>query len=632
MIGLTMITKGDENPESLSRCFNSVAKWVDGIWIAITTEDKDRKIRDVCKRYGANYKYVPLKFHRKIGKKEVQWLKKYLGYKPKLKVGDRIFQFDKARNYSFKNVDKKMDWILWLDVDDVMRNAHNLKKVEQWADKLTPKPADALFFNYLYQVIPADKGEKCTVCKRPHNDLRIKHVLIEHLRERFVRNGNKYKWIAPIHETLIEQTQTTKIDVSEFKEIKDELPDVVHLTSQERMVKALKRNLKNLEMSIYDNKGKDPRPIYYLGKAYFDLKTSKYHDKAEALFEIYLKSSGWKEERSQCWEYMGEIYRGRKQHNNSIKCFHNALIEHEGFPSTYLNMSFSYLIKEEWDRALSWMVLSARVPAPKSTLVNNPRDLTAKMLEIGYLANLKLNKLDEAWASAVKLVEMFPEKEEMKNRYNFTTQLKQERELTQMFMRLAKFYESTGQTDKLPELVRSAPEQIKNNPFIVDLHKKVIPPRKWGEKEIAIYTGPGFTTWSPKQISNPGESFVGGSEEAVVYIAQELNKLGWKVTVFNDPGGDEGDHEGVKYLQHFKFNNKDEFNILIGWRNIKFFESDYTAKKKYVWCHDILNPIDHTPELLKKIDKLIVLSPWHRTNVPDVPDEKIMISSNGVSL
>jgi hypothetical protein len=178
----------------------------------------------------------------------------------------------------------------------------------------------------------------------------------------------------------------------------------------------------------------------------------------------------------------------------------------------------------------------------------------------------------------------------------------------------------------------AVPDTIKDNPFMSDLMNKVLPPKKHEDNEVSIYCGPGFTTWSPANLKKKGESFVGGSEEAVMYLAKALNKQGWKVTVYSDPGADEGDWDGVKYLPYFKFNKKDKYNILIAWRRPDFVDWNCEAKKTYIWCHDIINQLDITPERLSKITKLIVLSPWHRTNIPDIPDEKILISSNGLQL
>ncbi len=618
-IALCMIVRGDENPNDLIRCLNSVAKYVDGIFITVTQEDKG--IKAVAEKYGAFVDLQAETFNRIVTQEEIDWFKGSLGWDPIAKAGDKIFQFDKARNHNFLRVPETYDWILWLDTDDIVRGAEHLKEVAKFASERKPEAADSVFFNYIYQAEIVD-GQ-------------IKNIVIQHLRERLIKanlvRDGVYKWVAPIHETLIEQRPTIKID--------DPRCDVVHLSNIERMQTAIQRNIRVLELSIYDTQGHDPRPIYYLGKACFDLRTTENYDKAIKLFNIYLSGtpefnftnkSGWAEERAQCWEYMAEVYRTRSEHNNSIKCLMNSLIECEKFPSIYLSLAYSYLLKQDYDRAVFWAKLAAHIPDPQTTLVTNPRDNKARFLEVMYHANLNMSKLDEAWAAAQKLAELFPGQEEIQNRLRLTGGMKNQRELTQMIMTIANYLKQTGESYKLKPLLSSAPADISQNPFMVDLYKQIYPPRVWMENEIAIFCGPGFTTWSPKKLKDPQGSFLGGSEEAVVYLSQELVKKGWKVSVYADPGEDEGEYDGVKYYPYYKFNAQDQFNILVAWRNPKFVDGNYKAKKTYIWCHDICNNMDYTPERITKITKVIFLSHWQREAVKNLPEEKCFYSNNGI--
>ena len=453
------------------------------------------------------------------------------------------------------------------------------------------------------------------------------------MRERLIRNNGAYTWVAPIHETLIEQRPTVKIE--------DRSVEIVHLSNLERMSKAIERNIRTLELSIYNTKGSDPRPTYYLGKAYFDYKDKPHFEIALGLMYAYLNGtkshsfnnkSGWAEERAQCWEFISEIYRFYGEYNNAIKCCVNGMIEAETSPTLYLSLSLCYTLKGEWQRALNWLKTAISIPKPMTTLVINPKETAARAHEISYHANLNLSRLDEAWASAQTLAELFPENPEMQNRYRMTSELRNERELTKLVMEIAKYLKSSGQTQKLKPLLSAVPDEIVNNPYMVDLWKQTFPPRKWMDNEIAIFCGPGFTNWSPKLLENPNNSFVGGSEEAVIYLSAELAKLGWAVTVYADPGTDEGEYGGVKYQPYYKFNGLDEFNILVGWRNPKFALGGYNAKKLYIWNHDIQNPLDYTDDVVSKITKVIFLSPWHRKNVPNLPDEKVLLSSNGIML
>lgn len=620
-VALTMIIAGSENPESIRRCLTSVGKNVDGIFITITTPTDGKKLEKVCKEFGAIVDYKPFSFFTEVGEDDVTWLAEFMGSKPEVKAHDKVFCFDKARNHSMSLVPKDYDWFIWMDADDVWRGAENIKELIAFAKT---NKADAVFLNYIYQAEIVEG--------------KLRNVVIQHLRERLLKNDGSYEWVAPIHETLIEKKPTIKVD--------SQLCDVLHLSTEERRKDALLRNIKTLELSIRQTKGADPRPVYYLAKAYFDcllqLGKPEYLQKAKKLFEIYLlgsadynyqNKSGWGEERAQCWEYLVEIYRQLGEYNNAIKAGHNALIEDERFPSIYVNMALSYLMKNEYGRALFWIKLGARVEQPKTTLISNPRDLAARTLEVIYHACLQTSQLDEAWAAAQKLLEIFPDSEDIKERAKFTNGLRQQRELTKMTTQLAQYLAKSGEQHKIVPLLLSTPALIEDNPIITQMKNQFIPPRVWGEDEVAIYCGPGFTTWSPETIkgTNPME-FVGGSEEAVIYLSKELALQGWKVTVYADPGRNEGVHDGVTYLPYHKFNQRDQFNIVVAWRRPSFVDQNISANKIFIWCHDIQNQLDYTEERLAKITKVMVLSPWHRGNIPNVPDEKIMITANGITI
>jgi len=610
-IALSMIVKGDEQVSDLKRAIESVKSQVDGMFITITTES-DGELKKMAEGMGAIVAYEPNLFFHSVTKDEIKWAKDF-GLTPTAVPGDKIFLFDQARNYCMNLIPKTFDWIFWMDTDDVFRG-ESLKKQAQIADE---NQAQSVFMNYIYQADIVDG--------------KIQHILIEHLRERLIKNDGSYKWVAPIHETLIEQRPTKKIDTKEC--------DVLHLSDNERKVRAISRNIKVLEYAVMLCKAEDPRPVYYLAKAYFDVwlndKNKDSLMQAKHLFGLYLDGphpSGWTEERAQCWEYLVETYRSLGELNNAIKCAHNSMIEDERFPSVYINLALCYLYKMDYNRALFWVRLGTKIDQPQTTLVASPKDLQSRTLEVIFHCALNTSKIDEAMAAAEKLCELHPGNQEFINRVNLARNIKNQSELTRIMVEMAKYLESTGETAKLKPLIDATPQLIKDNPFMIEWANKVYPPRVHSNNEISIYVGPCFTTWSPKSLENPGQAFIGGSEEAVIYQALALTKCGWKVTVYADPGADEGEHDGVTYLPYYKWNKQDEFNIVIGWRRPDFVDQNYKAKKNYIWCHDLLNPQDFTEERLAKITKVMVLSPFHRSNIPNVPDEKIMITSNGVAL
>ena len=164
---------------------------------------------------------------------------------------------------------------------------------------------------------------------------------------------------------------------------------------------------------------------------------------------------------------------------------------------------------------------------------------------------------------------------------------------------------------------------------------KFLPERAWANNEIAILCGPGFEQWSPKSL----KTGLGGSEEAVVYLSRELTNLGWKVTVYANPMGDAGDHDGVEYKQWYDLNIKDRFNVLILWRIIGLV--DFNPKARYImmWAHDVPSNPDINEQRLNKIDKIAVLSEYHKSlfrmskdgQFLPIPDEKFLLTTNGIS-
>lgn len=607
-IALAMIVKGSgKEPERLDKALSSIAPWIDGIFITLTGHSNEiKKAEEVCKKYKANISYKDATLV--ADEKMVKWLADFFGYAPHMKVGDKMFLFDVARNYNFSQVSEEYDWIVWMDCDDIFRGADKLHALAEMGEQ---RNIEAFYFNYLYQV-DVQNGK-------------IAQILIEHVRERMVRNNGHFKWIAPIHETLIEQVPTNKTDSNDC--------DVVHAADDADRRNSLTRNLNNLELSVFQSDGKDPRHIYYLAKAFYDIRTPEYDKKAIPLIHAYLygeHKSGWPQERAEACVYLSDLYRRTNQLNNAVKACMNALIEGPQNPAIFVNLAQTYVHKKEWENALFWVKIASTIPLPHTTLVRNPRDVQAMIYEIIYNCAINMSKIDEAWKAANKMKELAPNDVQTINAFNFISSLREQRDMTLKIVELANHLKATGQWQKIKPLLAAAPNITIQTPYYQELYMKNNPPKYWNDKEIAIYCGPQFTLWSPKKYNDPKDTFIGGSEEAVICMGNALKKLGYKLTVYADPGDDEGDCDGVTYLPYWKFNRLDHFNIIIAWRNVSFFEQGLNVKQKYVWLHDIQNPLDYTKERIASVDKFFFLSKWHRDNVPQLPEDKVFITTNGI--
>lgn len=598
-----MILKDTEPMDIIARHLDSVAPYVDGIYYTITHSTK-KPSKEAVELQKAIAVYCLTKNYPEPVFSNFKWVK----------------DFSAARNFNWSQVPEDFEWVFWMDADDIVRGAERFQESIEKANKIN---AEAIFANYLYQVELDANGQ-------------IRNVLIEHLRERLIRNNGAYKWVGAIHETLIEQRGTNKVDMQDF--------DVVHLTDGERMGKAIYRNIEILEEELKkQGKQQDPRIVYYLGKAYFDLRTEENFQKAELLINKYLNgsetnvASGWEEERSQAWQYLSEIARIRGQINKAIKSTMNSIIENPKFPQYYIDQALNYVYQKRWDKALFWVQLSQHVPYPRTTLVLNPRDMQARVYEILFNIAIGNNNIEQAYAATEKLYEIFPDDSMIKERLTGLKEVKEDNETAFRIVQLVKHLEARGERDKIEWLLKAVPSKIAEEPIISSIRKDFLPSKVWKDNEIAIVCGPGFEKWGPESLKKG----IGGSEEAVIHVSRELAKLGWHVTVYADPEKTEFyEYEtgSVTYKLHYEFNPYDNFNILIGWRNPGFFEHTWNAKKTYLWLHDVQNPMEYTEKRVKNITKIFVLSEAHKRtllneeNKKFLTDDKFLLTGNGINV
>lgn len=134
------------------------------------------------------------------------------------------------------------------------------------------------------------------------------------------------------------------------------------------------------------------------------------------------------------------------------------------------------------------------------------------------------------------------------------------------------------------------------------------------QKTVAIITCrvPNMKPWDPDTI----KSGIVGSEEAAIYISQELVNLGYKVLVYGNAPEDSpysAEEANPRFLPS-QPQEGDKFDIAISWRmpglaaQLRRF-----APKVYLWPHDILvNNFGLTDEQVNGFDDVLWLSKWQR--------------------
>lgn len=189
-IGLCLIIKDDSEVTMIDRCLDSVADYVDNIYITITNKPCN-EIEKVIEKYNGHKSYF-------------EW----------------VNDFSKARNFNFSQCND--DWILWLDTDDVLQGAEKLPSI---MEKLTPD-ISALVMNYLYDF--SEDGE----------------VLVEQKRNQVIKNDGTWEWKGKIHEDLFSDRKITAYEVKDIKRLHLPERDDKDFHSAERNLDIAKRGRK----------------------------------------------------------------------------------------------------------------------------------------------------------------------------------------------------------------------------------------------------------------------------------------------------------------------------------------------------------------------------------------------------
>jgi hypothetical protein len=190
------------------------------------------------------------------------------------------------------------------------------------------------------------------------------------------------------------------------------------------------------------------------------------------------------------------------------------------------------------------------------------------------------------------------------------------------------------------KLFQALPTDLAFDGRVAKIKQKYLKPKTWNKQSIVFFCGPTNEVWGPDTLKDG----MGGSEEAVTYLARELAELGWEVTVYNERDEEYIDviehttdyvdgemvegGKAVRYLPWNTINTLDNFNVLVVWRAPELADS-FTAKQIVVDLHDTIQE----PRLLKvkdKVDTFFVKSNYHRSLYPQLPDDQFVIVGNGI--
>lgn len=581
-VAAILIVKGtDDEAEHLKRCLTSIKGHVDGIFLNVnytppeTLENPSGKLMNVIsetlKDFDGHYEYTVTEWHE---------------------------HFAEARNANLAQVPADYDWVIWLDTDDTIDHPEKIRKVAEASPQY-----DCIYVDYNYD--HDEHGNVTTV----------------HMVGRLFKNNGSHHWNPKtrIHETLVETRSVVQGMTKDFK--------VIHHAEEDRTARSFERNIKMLERQLEDEgNDPDPRTFYYLACTYMDAGEL---DKAEELFDAYLELSGWDQERSVALTKLGRIYLAEGNMTQARKCFAWAISEDPTNPEPRVELGSLEVELENWNKARLHLEYVEKMETEQTTLERNP--LTTTFRTYLLLAECYLSMggkwLDKAVEYAKKAQKYKKGDKQVREYVKVIQKVVDDKHLAEHVLHVYKALKKNKEDDKLESLLQAIPKQLDDNPIFVKLRQEKS--FKWPEKTIVIMTGDtALDAWGPWSLAEG----IGGSEEAIIRLAPKLSAMGYRVVVFAKPGHRAGldEETGVMWRNYWECNLDDEFDIFVAWRAPFIFDKKIKARKSYLWLHDVMEPGEFTPQRIANFTKCIVLSDYHRALFPMIPDEKILMSGNGI--
>jgi len=497
--------------------------------------------------------------------------------------------FAQARNYNFSQVTENFTHYFWLDADDIVKGGENLHK-------LADIGPDWLYFMYYYAF---NKTKDC---------------IAKHWKYRLIKKDTG-TWQKSIHEDYTPSMQVTQA--------KDDSVIVIHNRTKGKAIETQKRNLSiGLEEYLRDQEKTDPRTLFYLGNVYYGMGN---YSEAFNFYLQHIQKSKWNEERyfamnfaSGCLKFMGRFDEAINLLLEAVKLFPE-------WATAYFLLAEQYLNKGDYKKCIEWSLVGFSKKIPDTVLMINELDYTINpmgRLVYTYLATMQFEKAD----ALVNKMLTISQSKEVKNLKKLVDESLEIEDFVNGFVNATMFIFKKDRL-RAVKMFDSLPITFDDDIRIQKLRNEIVPPKIW-ENSVVFFCGRSLETWADPSILKG----IGGSEEATIQMARLFAKKGYKTVVYNHCGQLSGTYNGVEYKPYYHFNPKDTFDIFIGWRSPELFACKIKANKKFLWLHDRPFEIKFNDDIINNVDKIIVLSKYQRRCLPKIPDDKFLISRNGLNM
>ncbi len=344
-ISVCMIVKNEE--EVIERCLSCVVKFADEI-IVVDTGSTD------CT------KDLALKFTDKV--LDFKW------------IGD----FSAARNFSFAQA--SLDYVMWLDADDVIFD-EDIAKINEL--KKVANPADLYMFDYVLS--HEEDGTP----------------IFKYKRERLFSREKNYQWVDPVHEVIVPSGRVENVDIKIYHK-KEKSPEKGRNLKIYRNLKAKKVKFSPRQQFYYARElmfnGLNGEAIGALNK-FLKMPDSWVENKIQACIDLsscyqnlglnekakqsLLKSFLFASPRSEVTCRLGNIFLQEKRLDEAIYWFKQSFNNLEGMSSggfverdlhdfiPALQLCYSYSLKGDYENAYKYHLISQKLKPNDSAVQHN---------------------------------------------------------------------------------------------------------------------------------------------------------------------------------------------------------------------------------------------------------------------
>lgn len=491
--------------------------------------------------------------------------------------------FARARNETFKRLDPKLDFHAWIDADDVIPNARLLPAIA----KNLPDDAIGVWSPYEYSAIQKEDGT------RQVNTLFHRERL---LRTRYRGQPVTWEWQHRVHEVVV------PVGVVNPQWIQNDELRWVHQHQAHKSEHSAPRNLLLLEIELEENPD-DPRTVFYMGNQYFAMGE---WDLAAEWYDNYCQRfpDGNPHERWQAYCYASLAYERLGSVSDSLRTAFGAIDALPYHPEPYWRLACIYTLLEQPEKAIYWTEQADQRQDAPFFAFKNPMDRQFnKLLPLAdsYMQLGNVSAAKRVWQQAVSV---FPDERVLASLDKATAQ-EQGAKIASDYVSMASLLDDEGKLalyDKLPEGVKSFGRT--RNVAMTALRKRR---KALTQPKIVFWCNRSLEPWAPPTLTTTG---IGGSETAVIKIAERFSRAGWLVDVYNGADYMEGEYDGVGYWDPERLGSGETCDVFVSWRQPSAHSMPVEARQKVLWCHD-LNYGPGAADDFPKWDRALGVSHWH---------------------